>query len=1235
MVNEQLANSRLEAMQPVKQGRYDSSAATMVRRRACTPNTRIALLEELQAWANNPNGPKVYWMNGMAGTGKTTIAYTFCRMLEKTHQLAASFFCSRELPDCRDSTRIVPTLAYQLARFSPPFHAALCRMLSEDPDFGTREVPIQFEKLLAEPLLDIKDTLPPNLIVAVDALDECTRHNFTISFLSILLSHAPALPVRFFVTCRPEPILYNQIQSQDTSSRTLFHLHNIESTIVQADIETFLAAELGDLSVNQIKSLVRLSDKLFIFAATVVRYVKPSSTVTLFPGRLETILSAAWEPGSKAYRSIDFLYDKILAAALENDEFEPRDVQAIINLLHTVVCAKEPLNIIGLAGLLDIDVDLAKHAAESLQSVLHISEQDGLISALHASFPDYLLNAKRSGQFFCNSKQKSEALAVCCFGSMDRLLRLNICDLESSYFRDEDVEDISQRIADNIPPNLLYACKYWMVHLSETTESSSMMGKLQKFLEHQVLFWLEVVNLTDRTYKVVSRLFALKKWLLAVPCPSDIRAFLQDVCAFTAIVVLGLWDRSKPMWNYYGVRTRGLVQKKRAIIEDDALGTLAVWGIASSTTSVALSPDGAHLVHVNDSTVCILDTNTGRESILFSQTDHPFTHAAFSPDGHTVALRLKYGTICILDTQSGILQGGSEESDSDPGVFRSSFSIGANPIAFSPDGSHVVSIGDYGMIRTWAVASLSIPSLSICGPKRHEFRFRCVSLSPTGKWLAFQAENGNVNIYDTATGKAAFGSFNYNDPGYLRRATSITFSLDEELVAIASISSAIILIWEVAFSPDTQALASSSIDRTIYIWDTHNGDLLCGPLVGHTGNVNFLMFMPDGSRLISGSWDKTVRVWDLQASRSNKERTFLETHCDVSLIGFSENRHYLASLGAGINLWDSKTGDAVIHPLRAAGSNLEWAAFLPDGNRLISSRGREIHTWGVKTGTLLNTQYLDPEPTPGLLSLSPNGQCLATYSSDRIVRIWDARTVKMLRVLPADRAPIFLTFTIDGGRLFCGYSDCTACIWDVYLGRTLTSGPVQGPTNKTEHMACSPDGKCVVSASEEGGFLIWDAYTGSILANPPPEYKSRICSLLFSHDGRRIISASYDSEIWLWDAQTGDMLAGPFKAHVDEITSMVLSSDGSILASSDKGGRIFIWNFRSDSWYVGDGINGWSIRDDGWIVGSNSERLLWVMPHLRFWLNQSRTYVVHDRGPLGLKMDADMIGERWKGLRIG
>ncbi|KAH7316396.1 hypothetical protein B0J17DRAFT_686938 [Rhizoctonia solani] len=76
----------------------------------------------------------IYWMNGMAGAGKTTIASTFCERVEQRILLAASFFCTRNSVECRSMARIVPTIAYQLARYSIPFQSALCKILGQTPD---------------------------------------------------------------------------------------------------------------------------------------------------------------------------------------------------------------------------------------------------------------------------------------------------------------------------------------------------------------------------------------------------------------------------------------------------------------------------------------------------------------------------------------------------------------------------------------------------------------------------------------------------------------------------------------------------------------------------------------------------------------------------------------------------------------------------------------------------------------------------------------------------------------------------------------------------------------------------------------------------------------------------------------------------------------------------------------------------------------------------------------------
>ncbi|CAE6529162.1 unnamed protein product [Rhizoctonia solani] len=164
-----LVNTQLENLGPVKLAVFNSAMSMDTGRRSCTENTRTQILTDSRAWADNPDGAKIYWMNGMAGTGKTTIAYSLCEQLEASGQLAASFFCTRTSLECSEAKRIIPTVTYQLARRSAPFRDALCGVLDKDPDIGTLNTTSQFDSLLAKPLIESRELMTKNQVVVIDA----------------------------------------------------------------------------------------------------------------------------------------------------------------------------------------------------------------------------------------------------------------------------------------------------------------------------------------------------------------------------------------------------------------------------------------------------------------------------------------------------------------------------------------------------------------------------------------------------------------------------------------------------------------------------------------------------------------------------------------------------------------------------------------------------------------------------------------------------------------------------------------------------------------------------------------------------------------------------------------------------------------------------------------------------------------------------------------------------------
>ncbi|CCO37843.1 hypothetical protein BN14_12003 [Rhizoctonia solani AG-1 IB] len=187
--DELVVDARLAKLKSEMQATYNSKLSASTNRRTCTEGTRTQVLSELKDWVLGVGPHAVYWMSGMAGTGKTTIACTFATWLEQEELLAASFFCTRTSADCRDVTRIIPTVAYQLARYSIPFQSALCEVIGKDPDIGSKDIKTQFKRLLIGPLQKVKNDILNKVVVVIDALDECDDQTGVGTILDMLFKN--------------------------------------------------------------------------------------------------------------------------------------------------------------------------------------------------------------------------------------------------------------------------------------------------------------------------------------------------------------------------------------------------------------------------------------------------------------------------------------------------------------------------------------------------------------------------------------------------------------------------------------------------------------------------------------------------------------------------------------------------------------------------------------------------------------------------------------------------------------------------------------------------------------------------------------------------------------------------------------------------------------------------------------------------------------------------------------
>ncbi|CAE6427211.1 unnamed protein product, partial [Rhizoctonia solani] len=1277
VANEILANKRLDGLSLVKLASYDSALPANIVRQKCTDNTRTEILTGTNIWLNEPKTAKIYWMSGMAGTGKTTIAYSLASAFAHRKQLGASYFCSRVLSDCRDVRRIIPTIAYQLARYSRPFQAEVCKALESDPDLGTKEMALQFERLLKAPLRVVRGALPNNVVVVVDALDECDDGEGVKNLIRKLFELAKETPIKVFISSRPEREIREEILSHEDSTRSILHLHTIDQAQVKEDIALYLRAELSFMSPSEqdIERLAELSGCLFIYAATAVRYIRSRSTNP--QQRLQAVLSVTVQ-SNKKYAEIDSLYSRVLDVVF-HDELEDYEIKTMQDILWTAVCIREPANVSTVAALSGIDDGDALGVLESLRSVLFISENNHLVSPLHASFTDYIFSPKRCGKYYCNETRHSYEIAHRCFGIMQAQLRFNICNLESSFHLDQCVANLSGRVQTFISQPLSYACRNWGNHLSSSISPTELREMLQDFLSNRLLFWMEVLNLTKSITSGVVLLQRARIWLQEqnadAAATTTILKMISDsinfVIAFSAnpisdstphiyISALSFCSKSSLVSARYSARAPGLLSPHGDAMEKRGMGALATWRVGPRIRSLALSSDGDSLVFGGgNGTIGIINPYTGNTTVgPVNALVYGITKVALSPNGSRILFSGEDGTICTWDAGGEALLKGKRQTyeqilqsppsgQPHPGDDSPISPIRAQPIrktdvirsvTFSPDGTLIASTSlfDNG-ITIWTLKDNSVtPSNHFLG---HSQPVQSVAFSTNGRRVVSGSEDKTLRVWGVQKGDSIDEPFKGHEGAVL----SVVVSHDGKRAASGSADSTI-RIWTidkltkdlllpssapfkghhgeihtVTFSPDSSLVASGSSDATVRVWNTQNATLIAGPFVGHSGPVLSVLFSSDADRIFSVSEDETIRLWSIGhtplVSDSSKGATGR-----VRSIGVSPDGTCVVSGSddGTLSVRSIQDGQLIGGLLLGHTGPVNSVAFSPDGQVIASgSDDGTVRVWSSESHIQLISSGGRYKAGVRSVSFSPDGKCIASGSlSNKGVHLWDAQNgTPFADPFQGHHNGIMsVAFSPDGGRVVSGSPDMTIRIWDAQDGSPIDS-PFTSQTRWVCSVAFSPDGTKVAFTDDEL-IRIWTSHGGMEAAPPLVGHTGRVNSVAFSPDGMYIASGSSDKTVRLWDVQTGKPIGIPFGGHTDKVESVAFSPDGSIIASGSHDRTIRITDTDFIRGNLGDTpIGSWSISEEGWAINKDGHHLFWVPHDLRDILPRAEQRLVI--GPQG------------------
>ena len=499
--------------------------------------TRRDVLLQLESWVNDEKDKHVFWLNGLAGTGKSTIAQTFAETNFADGKLGASFFCSRDFADRSNLRKIFPTLAFQLAHRYPHFREELLPVLTASPDVGRESLCSQMEKLIVGPLKTTRDST----LIIIDALDECKDEEPASAILSILSRYVEHIPyVKFFITGRPEQRIRSGFRLAALRPITeVFKLHDVERPLVDIDIKLFFRARLTDIAKNRsdcdvtddwprpsdINILCEKAAGLFIYASTVVKFV--ASPYHQPPKRLALLVSLPQNTAYEGESGIDSLYTGILKHAYRGVGPDNREVyHRFRSVVGAVLLAFNPLSMKSLSYLLrdfDTPFDIST-ALNPLHSLLLVPEgMENLIRVFHKSFPDFLMDPKRCQEihFFVDPSVHHTEILLSCLHLMGERLRRNICNLDD-YADLNNVQDLSARRKVHIGDTLEYACRFWTKHLVKSPSSGSDAERVQKaidkFFTTHLLFWIEVLIIMEILDVGVHSINDIRQWYILVSC---------------------------------------------------------------------------------------------------------------------------------------------------------------------------------------------------------------------------------------------------------------------------------------------------------------------------------------------------------------------------------------------------------------------------------------------------------------------------------------------------------------------------------------------------------------------------------------------------------------------------------------------------------------------------------------------------------------------------------------------